>query len=166
MPTLTEAMEDIIAMRKRGAVTDEELKRLVRYLVDPTPNGGNGISPEPPTPAAPPRRQRRNVGRGSSGWVDRIQAQVLDLVAMLELADDVTRPQVRDHVEQRWGHHFTENDLQVLTIALEARWEKNCNFAFHYLGKDGYIIRRSRGVYALTDAGRRQAEAWRKSLPH
>ena len=187
MTIFEDAVQDLAAMSRRGAITGSELRRMLTYLLQsgaesgpddsslrptaPTggpspPQGGPGANTGASSPSVPSRqRRRRFLGRGTYGWVNQNQAQTLDLVALLELGGSGTRPDVLGHIERKWGGHFTRNDREELAAAQGQRWEKTCNFGFHYLYRDGLIRRPERGVQLLTDAGIREAEARRRSLP-
>ena len=178
---LREIIQDLAAMSQRGAITEEELSRILGYLVQRSPAqqtsesdgrsevgttlGDSPIS-SPPVALSSTRPRRRNLGRGSHGWVDlHKRARDLALVGLLEVGGHGSRSRVLDHIERRWGRHFTDADREILRVAREPRWRKICNWAFHYSFRDGLVERPERGVQSLTTAGRREAEARRKTLP-
>ena len=110
-------------------------------------------------------RQRKFVKRGSSGWVDKVRAEDLVLVALLELGGTAPMKRILEHIEHRWRGHFIVEDREILPVAPELRWRKKCHWAIRDLFKDGLIERPQRGVQSLTETGRREADARRRNLP-
>ena len=179
MVSITEVVQDLAGMAKRGAITEDELKRLLAYVLQSAPTGqpGDGdpkalmvsdaimpsASARPTVRSAQPQRQF--FGRGSYGWVDLERAQDLDLVALVELGGEASRAQVLKHISHKWGHRFTAADRETLQSNGEERWSKTCNWGFHYLQRDGLIRRPRRGLQSLTAEGKVKAEARKKDLP-
>lgn len=171
--TIIEVIQDLTAMAKRGAITEEELKRLLSYLTQPTPTGqpGNGdakpvMQTDPIAPLDAGRRsrysgksQRAYYGRKPYGWVNLERAQDLDLVALLSLGGSARRVQILDHISRKWGPRFTPADQETLRSSGEQRWRKTCQWGLYQLRKDGLIVVPERGVQSLTGRGRSEAEA-------
>ncbi len=179
MTTLKEVVQVLATLAQRGAMTDEELERILGNFLSSGPapqisqrdGKSQMVSDLPSSPTSPQsavpskRRQRQSEGRGSYGWVDQNIARGLVLVAVLELGGEASRSQLLDHIERRWGRHFTEADREMLQIAPEPRWRKTCNWRLYVLFKERLIDRPRRGVQSLTAAGKREAETWKKNLP-
>ena len=179
MASITEVVQDLAAMAKRGAITEDELKRLLGYLTQSAPTGepGSGdVKPAMDVDLSTPsnsnplakhrtRHQRRYLGRGSYGWVTSQRAQALDLVALMELGGAASRAQVLDHIVRKWGPRLTTDDRDKLPSNGEERWRKTCQWGFHYLQREGLIERPRRGLQSLTAEGKIEATARGKDLP-
>ena len=168
MTTLRDAIQDLAAMAKRGAISDEELKRLMGFMSQSTPVQEKGESefnlasdtrPESGSPS-----KRSYARRGKSGWVDKKRARDLDLVALMELGGTARRPELLTHIDKRWGQRFTEADKEILNIAKEPRWEKTCQWGLHSLTQDGPVVRPEWGVQSLTSAGASEARSKRSQV--
>ena len=99
MVTLREVIQDVAAMAKRQAITEQELKRLLGYLSQSTPIGETGQgdaqsvmqtdSIAPPEASRHPgysgKAQRTYFGRKPYGWVNLERAEDLDLITLLTL---------------------------------------------------------------------------------
>ncbi|PKB84037.1 MAG: hypothetical protein BZY88_00775 [SAR202 cluster bacterium Io17-Chloro-G9] len=99
MVTLKDVIQDVAAMAKRHAITEQELKRLLGYLSQPTPVGNPGQEDAEPVmqtdfivptdsshhPVYSGNAQRTYFGRKRYGWVNRKRAEDLDLIALLTL---------------------------------------------------------------------------------
>ncbi|MCH8090059.1 MAG: winged helix-turn-helix domain-containing protein [Chloroflexi bacterium] len=177
MSALKDAIQVLAEMSKRGGITDEELKLVLKPLIlNATSSMLQGderaglVSNSADTPSSQStirliERQRKFVKRGSSGWVDKVRAEALDLVALLELGGTARRKQILEHIQRRWGGHFIDEDREKLSVAPEQRWRKKCNWALHDLFKGGLIERPRPRVQSLTETGRREAELRRRNLP-
>ena len=173
MANIKDIIQDLADMTKRGAISEEELKRLLAYIVEsnPTPpslpgNGTPGMETDLAAPIASvqpnghaSRPQRRFFGRGSYGTVDMERAEDLVLVALMKLGGAATRAQILELISHHWGHEFTAADREVLAISGDERWTKTCQWAVHYLYKKGLIERPRRGLQSLTERGRLEAQA-------
>ena len=173
MANIKDVIQDLADMAKRGAISEEELKRLLTYIVEsgsaPPSSPGNGTLRTEPDLGAPSasgqpngptsRPQRKFFGRGSYGTVDMERAEDLVLVALKELGGAATRAQILELISDHWGHEFTAADREVLASSGEERWTKTCQWAIHYLDKEGLIERPRRGLQSLTDRGRLEAQA-------
>lgn len=167
MTTLTDIVQDLAAIAKRGAITEDELKRLLGYVVQEKPaseqvaDGNKSVAIPTSVLATQPHmpRKRHYVSRGEYGWVNSERAQGLNLVALLELGGRAERPKRLDYIRQRWSKHFSQADLAILPIAREPRWQKTCEWAVYPLVRDGLAERPRRGVLTLTANGRREAES-------
>ena len=173
MPKFKDVIQDLADMAKRGAISEEELKRLLTYIVDSssalpaspgtgtptmeTNSGATITSSQPNAHASGP--QRRSFGRGSYGTVNRERAEDLVLVALLKLGGAATRPQTMEKISLDWGHEFTAADREILASSGEERWTKTCQWALHHLDKKGLVERPRRGLQSLTDKGRLEAQA-------
>lgn len=176
MTSLKDIVADLADAAKRGALTDEELERFLRYLIDPSQ--GNGAT----TPVSPDvemtqhiraisrtgsrvrQPKRKYSGRGQYGWVNLSKARELNLVALLELNSLTDRRTRHDHISTRWGHHFQPNDLEILPEARQPRWQKACDWDLHSMGKEGLVQSPRRGVWELTVTGKQQAQSMEKNL--
>jgi hypothetical protein len=175
MIELTKVIRDLADMVDRGAMTEDELKRILGYVVQPTPSKdgeADGVptvqtDPSPPSRSITPRNgpERVFVQRGAPGWVDKERAMDLVLVSLLESGGTARRSQTLDFIENRWGTKFVEADVEMLPIAGEPRWRKFCNWAFYHLEHGGLTERPQFGIHSLTEAGQHEAEARRKNLP-
>ena len=173
MANFKDIIQDLAEMANRGSITEGELRRLLTYIVEssPTPpsSPGNGTLRTEPDLVAPivsgqpnghaSRPQREFFGRGSYGTVDTERAEDLVLVALMKLGGAATRPQILELISHHWGHEFTAADREVLASSGEERWTKTCQWALHYLDKNGLIERPRRGLQSLTDKGRLEAQA-------
>ena len=177
MVTLREVIQDVAAMANRQAITEEELKRLLGYLSQPLPIGvprqgdarpvmqADSIAPPESShrPTYSGKAQRTYFGRKPYGWVNLERAEDLDLVALLDLGGTARRVEILDHILGKWGPSLIAADLETLASSGEQRWRKTCQWGLYYLQKEGLVVRPQRGVQALTDRGRSEAESRRKT---
>ena len=81
------------------------------------------------------------------------------LRALLQLGGSAQRTQVRDAVEPMLAEKLTDLDHQRLQSG-EVRWENRLGFARIEAVRKGNLRSNSRrGIWELTEAGRRRAEA-------
>jgi len=107
MVTVKQTLASIVALRREGLINEEEERRLVRYALQdlPAPSGlvQNQVNSTQADPAATVQqsvstvnrvkgRQRRYSGRGQYGWVNLERAEDVNLVTLLELGGNVSRP--------------------------------------------------------------------------
>ncbi|MCH7620836.1 MAG: winged helix-turn-helix domain-containing protein [Chloroflexi bacterium] len=178
MANLTEVIQDLADLAKRGAITEEELRRLLGYIVDHNPaspispmNGTASVDTGEPVPmdSSGPRRQtgrqqRRFLRRGAYGKINVRLGEDLVLVTLLELGGAATRPQILERITQNWGLEFTPADHEILPGNGEQRWSKACNWSMHNLDRDGLIERPRRGLQSLTERGKLEAETRRNKF--
>ena len=169
MATLRDAIQDLAAMAKRGAISDEELKRLMGFLSQSTPVQATGesesnLASDARPDSGSPYPKRRYAPRGRSGWVDKKRARDLDLVALMELGGTASRPELLTHIEKRWGQRFTEADKEILSIAKEPRWEKTCQWGLYNLTQERLVVRPQWGVQSLTSAGESEARSRKNQI--
>src|SRR3972149_4313457 len=108
MVTVKQTLASIVALRREGVISEEEERRLVRYALQDlsTPAGlvqnqANLAQSDPVTTEQQSAsvvigvrgRQRRYAGRGEYGWVNQERAEDVNLVTLLELGGNVSRPQ-------------------------------------------------------------------------
>lgn len=178
MANIKDIIQDLADMAKRGAISEVELKRLLTYLVESNPvppsipgDGTPMMETDLAAPIAsgqpnghPFRPQRKFFGRGSYGTVDMERAKDLVLVALMKLGKPATRPQILELISDNWGHEFIAADREVLASNGDERWNKTCQWAIHYLDKEGLIERPRRGLQSLTAKGRLEAQARDKKV--
>ena len=107
MVTVKQTLASIVALRREGLINEEEERRLVRYALQdlPAPSGlvQNQVNSTQSDPTATVQqsvstvsrvkgRQRRYAGRGRYGWVNLERAEDVNLVTLLELGGNVSRP--------------------------------------------------------------------------
>ena len=176
MTTLWDAVVDIVGAAKRRALTEEEARRLLGFVLENHPEPVTESQSQPPesgalTIHAPAgagvesngrKPRRRHFGRGENGWVDPPRARMLNLVALLELESPCDRQTRLDYISQHWGRNFQPLDLEILKGAREPRWRKVCEWGLTYMNKDGLVQSPRRGLWELTPEGKRRAEDVKK----
>jgi len=88
--------------------------------------------------------------------------QFLVLKVLIELGGQAERDSVLHRIKTKYRHWLTEKDLASYESGSTERWKNHISFARQHLKERGLLEKNlPRGVWKITDEGRKKYKEWR-----
>ena len=116
----------------------------------------------PLDPTSAPARTTRIRAAKQKRAVDvtpQKEYQIPILEALVEQGGQASTSEVLRRVYEKVKHRLRPKDLEILPSGRDVRWENAVMWARNKLREQGLLSSNSRGIWAITDAGRRYLES-------